>query len=180
MFEALFILTTVDTGTRVARFLLQELGSHVYKPLARQRWMPGIIATSFLVVAAWAYLIHSGSISTIWPMFGVSNQLLAAIAFGVGTTVIIKSGKARYAWTTFVPMLFMFTTTLAASWELINMFLGKAAAAAVKTDALTFKIDAFLVFLMAALAVVALLDMLFTWYRYFSETVKLPSRESAE
>jgi carbon starvation protein len=179
MFEALFILTTVDTGTRVARFLLQELGSHVYKPLARQRWMPGIIVTSFLVVAAWAYLIYSGSISTIWPMFGVSNQLLAAIAFGVGTTVIIKSGKARYAWTTFVPMLFMFTTTLTASWELINMFLGKAAAAAVKTDALTFKIDAFLVFLMAALAVIALLDMLFTWRRYFSEARKMPSSESA-
>jgi carbon starvation protein len=180
MFEALFILTTVDTGTRVARFLLQELGSHVCKPLARQRWMPGIIGTSFLVVAAWAFLIHSGSISTIWPMFGVSNQLLAAIAFGVGTTVIIKSGKARYAWTTFVPMLFMFTTTLTASWELINMFLGKAAAAAVKTDALAFKIDAFLVFLMAALAVVALLDMLFTWYRYFSETRRLPLSRSTE
>ena len=180
MFEALFILTTVDTGTRVARFLLQELGSHVYKPLAQQRWMPGIIVTSFLVVAAWAYLIYSGSISTIWPMFGVSNQLLAAIAFGVGTTVIIKSGKAGYAWTTFVPMLFMFTTTLTASWELINMFLGKAAAAAAKTDALIFKIDAFLVFLMAALAIIALLDMLFTWYRYFSEARKLPSSRSTE
>jgi carbon starvation protein len=84
MFEALFILTTVDTGTRVARFLLQELGSHVYKPPRRQRWMPGIIITSFLVVRAWAYLIHFGSIFTILPMYGVPNQLLSAIAFGVG------------------------------------------------------------------------------------------------
>lgn len=180
MFEALFILTTVDTGTRVARFLLQELGSHVYKPLARQRWMPGIIVTSFVVVAAWAYLIYSGSISTIWPMFGVSNQLLAAIAFGVGTTVIIKSGKARYAWTTFVPMIFMFTTTLTASWELVMIFLGKSTSAVSAAEAFTFRIDAVLVSLMAALAVIALFDMLFTWYKYFSRARKMPSGEVAE
>ena len=178
MFEALFILTTVDTGTRVARFLLQELGSHVYKPLGRQRWMPGIIITSFLVVTAWAYLIHSGSISTIWPMFGVSNQLLAAIAFGIGTTVIIKSGKVRYAWTTFIPMLFMFTTTLTASWSLATLFLAKASAAPSAAEAVTFKVDAFLVFFMAALAVVALADMLSTWYGYLSEAKRLPTSQT--
>jgi carbon starvation protein len=178
MFEALFILTTVDTGTRVARFLLQELGSRVYKPLGRRRWMPGIIVTSFLVVAAWAFLIHSGSISTIWPMFGVSNQLLAAIAFGVGTTVIIKSGKARYAWTTFIPMLFMFTTTLTASWELIAIFRDKAAKAASAAEAITFKVDAFLVFLMAALAVIALADMIYTWYGSFSNAKRLPTGQT--
>src|SRR3989337_664938 len=81
--------------------------------------------------------------------------------------------------TTFVPMLFMFTTTLTASWDLVALFLGKAAAATAKTDALTFKMDAFLVFLMAALAVISLLDMLFTWRRYFSEAGKMPSSESA-
>jgi carbon starvation protein len=172
MFEALFILTTVDTGTRVARFLLQELGSHVYAPLGRQRWMPGIIATSLLVVAAWAYLIHSGSISTIWPMFGVSNQLLSAIAFGVGTTVIIKSGKAKYAWTTFIPMVFMFTTTLTASWELVGIFRDKAAKAATAAESLNFAVDAFLVLLMAALAIISLADMLHTWYGYLSSTRK--------
>jgi len=172
MFEALFILTTVDTGTRVARFLLQELGSRVYAPLGRQRWMPGIIATSLLVVAAWAYLIHSGSISTIWPMFGVSNQLLSAIAFGVGTTVIIKSGKAKYAWTTFVPMVFMFTTTLTASWELIGIFRDKAGKAATAAESFNFTADAFLVLLMAALAVISLGDMLHTWHGYFSSTRK--------
>jgi carbon starvation protein len=172
MFEALFILTTVDTGTRVARFLLQELGSRVYAPLGRQRWMPGIVATSLLVVAAWSYLIYSGSISTIWPMFGVSNQLLSAIAFGVGTTVIIKSGKAKYAWTTFIPMVFMFTTTLTASYELIVIFRDKAAKAASVAEAFTFTADAFLVFLMAALAVISLGDMLHTWYGYFSTTRK--------
>jgi carbon starvation protein len=177
MFEALFILTTVDTGTRVARFLLQELGSRVYAPLGRQRWMPGIIVTSLLVVAAWAYLIHSGSISTIWPMFGVSNQLLSAIAFGVGTTVIIKSGKAKYAWTTFIPMVFMFTTTLTASWELIGLFRDRAAKAATAAESFNFTADAFLVLLMAALAVIALADMLYAWYGYFSAARKSsPSR----
>ncbi len=179
MFEALFILTTVDTGTRVARFLLQELGSRLYPPLARQRWMPGILLTSLLVVAAWAYLIHSGSISTIWPMFGVSNQLLAAIAFGVGTTVIIKSGKAGYAWTTLLPMVFMYTTTLTASWELVGIFLHKAGQAATAAEAFTLKVDAFLVILLAALAVVTLADILYTWYRYFSGVRSLPAGGSA-
>ncbi len=126
MFEALFILTTVDTGTRVGRFLLQELGGYIYKPLAKTGWLPGNIVASFLVVTAWGFLIYSGSISTIWPMFGVANQLLAAIALGVGTAVIVKSGKLRYAWITFIPMLFMFTTTLTASWKLIGMFRDKA------------------------------------------------------
>ena len=166
MFEALFILTTVDTGTRVARFLLQELGGKVYKPFAKTGWMPGNIIASLLVVGAWGYLIYSGNISTIWPMFGVANQLLAAIAFGVGTVIIVKAGKLKYAWVTFIPMLFMFTTTFTASWQLIGIFRNKAAAAVSQAEATMFKIDAFLVFFMAALAVIVLLDMLriFSWY----------------
>jgi carbon starvation protein len=115
MFEALFILTTVDAGTRVARFLLQELGGKVYKPLSKTGWLPGNLAASFLVVCAWSYLIYSGNVSSIWPMFGVANQLLAAVAFGVGTMVIVKSGKIKYAWVTFIPMVFMFITTFTAS-----------------------------------------------------------------
>ncbi len=169
MFEALFILTTVDTGTRVARFLLQELGSYVYKPLSKTGWMPGNIITSFMVVSAWSYLIYSGNISTIWPMFGVANQLLSAIALSVGTTFIVKSGKIRYAWTTFVPMLFMFFTTLTASWKLIGMFMEKASKAASSAESLTFKIDASLVAIMAALAVVVLMDILYKWYGLFSK-----------
>jgi carbon starvation protein len=161
MFEALFILTTVDTGTRVARFLLQELGSKVYKPLSKTAWLPGNIASSFLVVSAWGYLIYSGNISSIWPMFGVANQLLAAIAFGIGTVVIIKSGKLRYAWVTFIPMVFMFTTTLTASWKLIWMFKDQASTAVSPAESLTFKIDAFLIFLMASLAIIVLFDMLY-------------------
>jgi carbon starvation protein len=166
MFEALFILTTVDTGTRVARFLLQELAGKVYKPFAKTGWMPGNIIASLLVVGAWGYLIYSGNISTIWPMFGVANQLLAAIAFGVGTVIIVKAGKLKYAWVTFIPMLFMFTTTFTASWQLIGIFRDKAAAAVSQAEAAMFRIDAFLVFFMAALAVIVLLDMLriFSWY----------------
>ena len=173
MFEALFILTTVDAGTRVARFLLQEFGGIFYKPLARQAWLPGNIAMSGVVVAAWGYLIYSGSVSTIWPMFGVSNQLLAAIALGVGTTIIIKEGKTRYAWVTAVPMAFMFVTTFTASWQLLAMFMDKAAAPGLAPgEILSFRIDAFLVFLMAALAAVSLIDMLHKWYRCLTPQLK--------
>ncbi len=175
MFEALFILTTVDAGTRVARFLLQELGGKVYKPLSKTGWLPGNIAASFLVVCAWSYLIYSGNVSSIWPMFGVANQLLAAVAFGVGTMVIVKSGKIKYAWVTFIPMVFMFITTFTASWELIWIFRDKALSSLSPAETLTFEIDAFLVFLMAVLAMIVLTDMLLKFYSYLSirwETVK--------
>jgi carbon starvation protein len=169
MFEALFILTTVDAGTRVARFLLQEFGGYFYKPLARQAWLPGNAVMSAAVVAAWSYLIYSGSVSTIWPMFGVSNQLLAAIALGVGTTIIIKEGKIKYAWVTAVPMIFMFVTTFTASWQLFGMFLNKASALGIAAgEILSFRIDALLVLLMAALAAVALVDMLYKWYSFLT------------
>jgi carbon starvation protein len=114
MFEALFILTTIDTGTRVARFLVQEFLGQFYAPMGRQEWIPGAVASTIVVVFAWAYFIWTGSISTIWPMFGIANQLLAAVALAVGTTIIINIGKARYAWVTLTPLLFVATTTLTA------------------------------------------------------------------
>ena len=116
MFEALFILTTIDTGTRVARFVAQEFLGKLYKPFERTSWLPGTIISSALVVGAWSYFILTGSISTIWPMFGIANQLLAVIALCVGTTVLINMGRARYAWVTVLPMLFVATTTLTAGW----------------------------------------------------------------
>ena len=116
MFEALFILTTIDTGTRVARFMVQEFLGRFYKPLERTDWLPGSVLSSLLVVAAWGSFIWTGSISTIWPMFGVSNQLLASIALCVGTTVILNSGKARYAFITLLPLSFVATTTLTAGY----------------------------------------------------------------
>jgi carbon starvation protein len=114
MFEALFILTTIDTGTRVARFLVQEFFGSFYAPMARQEWVPGSIVSTLLVVCAWGYFIWTGSITTIWPMFGIANQLLAAVALAVGTTIIINIGKARYAWVTFAPLAFVSVTTLIA------------------------------------------------------------------
>jgi len=120
MFEALFILTTIDTGTRVARFLVGEFGGRFYKKLEEPTWLPGSIVTSALVVAAWAAFIFSGSISTIWPMFGIANQLLAAVALCVATTMIINSGKAKYAWVTLLPLSFVSTTTLVAGFQSIT------------------------------------------------------------
>jgi carbon starvation protein len=120
MFEALFILTTIDTGTRVARFLVGEFGGRFYQKLEEPTWLPGSIVTSALVVAAWAAFIWSGSISTIWPMFGVANQLLAAVALCVATTIIINSGRAKYAWVTILPLAFVSTTTLVAGFKSIT------------------------------------------------------------
>jgi carbon starvation protein len=178
MFEALFILTTVDAGTRVARFLLQEMGGRVSKPLARHNWLPGTLLTSFLVVAAWGLLIYSGSIETIWPMFGVANQLLAAIALSIGTTILLKLGKARYAPITVLPMLFMFTTTLTASYQLIGRFWRQAAAD--PAGALTFRLDALLVAAMACLAVVVLIDSLVKWFRFRPAKAAVPAPAAAE
>ncbi len=129
MFEALFILTTIDAGTRIGRFLLQEFGGRLWKPLENPNWLPGTVLCTALVVGFWVYLILAGSVSTIWPMFGTANQLLASVALAVATSAIINSGRARYAWVTLVPMLFVASTTLTAAWmNIFNNFLPLAAA----------------------------------------------------
>src|SRR5216110_3162766 len=106
MFEALFILTTIDTGTRVARFLVQEFVGRGWTTFANTSWMPGTLISTALVVTGWSYFILTGSISQIWPMFGIANQLLAAVALCVGTSVIINAGRVRYAWCTMFPLGF--------------------------------------------------------------------------
>jgi carbon starvation protein len=116
MFEALFILTVIDAGTRVARFLVGEFLGRAYTPLSRPNWIPGAAVTSVVVIVSWAYFIWTGSISTIWPMFGVANQLLASVALAVGTTILINLGKARYAWVTLLPLSFLSVTTLTAGY----------------------------------------------------------------
>jgi carbon starvation protein len=116
MFEAVFILTAVDTGTRVGRFFLQEMVGKLFPKFLEKRWMPGIVITSFLFTGAWGYLVYTGDITTIWPLFGMSNQLLAASALIIGTTMLIRMGKARYAWITAVPGVFMAFTTLYAGY----------------------------------------------------------------
>jgi carbon starvation protein len=142
---------------------VQEAGGHFYKPLKRHGWMPGTLVTSFLVVAAWAALIYSGSIATIWPMFGVANQLLAALALSIGTTVLIKMGKARYTPITLAPMSFMFVLTFTAAWELIVRFAGLAKEK--PAGALAYRLDMALVAIMAGLAVVILGDSILKWVK---------------
>jgi carbon starvation protein len=114
MFEALFILTTVDTGTRVARYVLQELMGRVHKPFASSAWLPGNLVATSVVVSGWGYLIYTGTISTIWPLFGTGNQLLATIALAITTTFLINMGKAKYALVTAIPMCFVGVTTVTA------------------------------------------------------------------
>jgi carbon starvation protein len=120
MFEALFILTTIDTGTRVARFLLGEFGGRFYRKLGEPNWHPGAVVTTALVVTAWAAFIWSGSISTIWPMFGIANQLLAAVALCVASTIVINAGNAKYSWVTIIPLSFVGSTTLVAGYQSIR------------------------------------------------------------
>jgi carbon starvation protein len=120
LFEALFILTTIDTGTRVARFLVQEIMGKASPAWGKQDWLPSTLVATGLVVAAWASFIWTGSIATIWPLFGVANQLLAAIALVVGTTLIISWGKRRYAWTTLVPLAMITVITVTAGIQSVT------------------------------------------------------------
>ena len=164
MFEALFILTTIDTGTRVARFLVGEFGGRVYRKLEEPNWLPGSVITSALVVTAWAAFIWSGSISTIWPMFGVANQLLASVALCVATTIIINSGRAKYSWVTILPLSFVATTTLVAGWESITDIFWPLSQ---KPETATLGyVDTILTALIMCAAVIILVDSIRRWFGY--------------
>jgi carbon starvation protein len=163
MFEALFILTTVDTGTRVARYIAQEVMGKFIKPFGDTKWKPGIIITSALVVLAWGYLVYNGDISTIWPMFGVANQLLATAALVIGTSVILKNNRKKaYALITFIPMLFMLATTVTAGIQ--NIFYNY-----LPQKTFNGNLNAILSAVMLVLVVIIVIDSSVKWIVYLKE-----------
>jgi carbon starvation protein len=176
MFEALFILTTVDTGTRVARFLVQEMFGRANEKLGRTDWLPGTLLSTGLVCLAWGYLVWTGSIHTIWPMLGISNQLLACIALCTATTLTINRGRAKYAWVTLLPLCFVGVATETAGYQLITQqFVPKL----IGSGAPDKVFQGYLLSSMCALAMVALVVILADALRKWLSAPKAPAPETA-
>jgi carbon starvation protein len=195
MFEALFILTVLDAGTRVGRFMVQELGSRVWKPFGRTSWMPGILVSSALIVAMWGYFLYQGvvdplgGINSLWPLFGIANQLLAAVALVVATTILLKMGRTKWIWVTMAPMVWIVIITMAASYQKIfdpnprigflsyvhvltaQLAAGKIPAAKIaETQHVIFnqRLDAVVTAVLAGMVAVLIIEALIQWYALLS------------
>lgn len=189
MFEALFILTVIDAGTRVGRFMLQDLLGNIYKPMGRTNWLPGMLFSSAVVVLSWGYFLYQGvldplgGINSLWPLFGIANQLLAAIAFCVATTILIKMHGAKYMWVTCAPLTWLVIVTFSAGYEKLFSdqprigFLAEAAkvqaaidagtvanVAAAKTQIFNAQLDAFVCGLFLVLVTTILVDSIRIWF----------------
>jgi carbon starvation protein len=196
MFEALFILTILDAGTRVGRFMLQDALGHIWKPLGKTSWYPSILATSALIVGAWGYFLWQGvrdplgGINSLWPLFGISNQLLAVVAFCVATTIVIQLKRARYAWVTLAPLAWLCAVTFTAAWAKVTSpdphigFLAHARSLGAGTPhgaQLMFndRLDAVLTCALALLVAVIVIESAFEWMRIISGRKLTKSNEAA-
>jgi carbon starvation protein len=186
MFEAVFLLATLDAGTRVGRFMLQDLLGHAWAPLGRTSWYPSVLFASAVMVSAWGYFLYigvidpNGGVNILWPLFGISNQMLAAIALSVASGILIKSGRARYALVTLVPLAWLAVITTTAAWQKImsadvrigffaaaNDLAGKLAAGALPPERAAIapqlifnqRLDAYLAVLLTAILWFVILDM---------------------
>jgi carbon starvation protein len=198
MFEALFILTVIDAGTRVGRFMLQDLLGHFYAPLGRTSWWPGVLGTSAAIVISWGFFLYQGvtdplgGINSLWPLFGIANQLLAIIALCLGTTVLIKMHGKKYMWITILPMLWLGTVTFTSA--LMKIFsplprIGFLAAAealekapkqteATKTLIFNNYLDAFVCALFLVLVTTILIDSIRQWIGILRGTQPATSTET--
>ena len=163
MFEALFILTTIDAGTRIARFILQEAFGKIYSPFARTNWLIGNLITSLLVVFAWGYFIYTGTVSTIWPMFGVANQLLATLALAIGTSFLINHGKRKYIWITLIPMSFVGITTIAGGvLNMVNIYIPQISVLSTRVQGM---VNTFLTAVILICVILIITEAVKQWFR---------------